>query len=46
VNWLNDQLHWTLALIWIAYPAMIVFCAILRRQLDQVAPADFKRKGK
>jgi hypothetical protein len=46
VNWLNDQLHWTLALIWFFYPATIVFCTIIRRQIDQVAPADFKRKGK
>jgi hypothetical protein len=39
-----ETIHWTIAAMWFAYPAAIVFYTIVRRQLDNIAPTNFERK--
>jgi hypothetical protein len=39
-----ENIHLVIAAMWFAYPAAIAFYAIVRRQLDNVAPTNFERK--
>lgn len=39
-----ESFHWIIAGLWFAYPATIAFYAIVRRQLDRIAPAEFGQR--
>lgn len=33
-----ERLHWVIVAMWLAYPATIALCTIIRRQVDRIAP--------
>jgi hypothetical protein len=39
-----ENIHLVIAAMWFAYPVTVALCAIIRRQLDNIAP-DFRKEN-